>query len=140
VREPTPYLLDTNTVGYIVSGRSQAARMAMVEGMDHARITISTITEAEILYGLERRPAATRLRAAVEALLASVEILTWDSGAASAYGTLRARLTAANKSLSAMDLLIAAHAVATDAILVTRDGAFLQVESLRPVVNWATDL
>jgi predicted nucleic acid-binding protein len=39
-----------------------------------------------------------------------------------------------------MDILIAAHAVATDAILVTRDGAFSQVEALRPVVNWATDL
>lgn len=140
MREATPYLLDTNMVGYIVSGRSQAARMAMVEGMEQARVTISTITEAEILYGLEKRPGATRLRAAVEALLASVEILAWDSEAAMAYGTLRARLTAAGKSLSAMDMLIAAHAVATDAILVTRDAAFLQVDSLRPVVNWATDL
>jgi tRNA(fMet)-specific endonuclease VapC len=140
VREPTHYLLDTNMVGYIVSGRSQAARKAMVEGMDHARITISTITEAEILYGLARRPEATRLRAAVEALLEGVEILAWDSEAAMAYGTLRARLAAAGKSLSAMDMLITAHAVATDAILVTRDAAFLQVESLRPVVNWATDL
>jgi tRNA(fMet)-specific endonuclease VapC len=140
VREPTAYLLDTNTVGYIVSGRSRAARAAMIEGTDHARITISTITEAEILYGLAKRPEAKRLRAAVEALLASVEILAWDSAAAAAYGTLRARLTAAGKSLSAMDMLIAAHAVATDAILVTRDAAFLQMEWLRPAVNWATDL
>jgi tRNA(fMet)-specific endonuclease VapC len=84
----TPYLLDTNTVGYIVGGRSQAARRAMVEGMDHARVTISTITEAEILYGLAKRPEATRLRAAVEALLESVEILAWDSAAAAAYGAL----------------------------------------------------
>jgi tRNA(fMet)-specific endonuclease VapC len=112
----------------------------MIEVMDQAPITISAITEAEILYGLAKRPEATRLRAAVEALLASVEILAWDSEAAMAYGTLRARLSAAGKSLSAMDMLIAAHAVATDAILVTRDAAFLQVEALRPVVNWATDL
>jgi tRNA(fMet)-specific endonuclease VapC len=112
----------------------------MVEGMDHARVTISTITEAEILYGLAKRPEATRLRAAVEALLESVEILAWDSAAAAAYGALRARLTAAGKSLSAMDMLIAAHAVATDAILVTRDAGFAQVGFLRPVVNWATDL
>jgi len=112
----------------------------MVEGIDHARITISTITEAEILYGLAKRPEATRLRAAVEALLESVEILAWDSAAAAAYGALRARLTATGKSLSAMDMLIAAHAVATDAILVTRDAGFAQVGFLRPVVNWATDL
>jgi tRNA(fMet)-specific endonuclease VapC len=135
-------LLDTNTLGYIVSGRSQAARAAMLEWAEQAPMTISAITEAEILYGLARRPEATRLRAAVEALLASVEILAWDSEAAMAYGTLRvrARLSAAGKSLSAMDMLIAAHAVATDAILVTRDAAFLQVEALRGVVNWATDM
>jgi len=140
VRGATPYLLDTNTLGYIVSGRSQAARAAMLEWAEQAPMTISAITEAEILYGLARRPEATRLRAAVEALLASVEILAWDSEAAMAYGTLRARLSAAGKSLSAMDMLIAAHAVATDAILVTRDAAFLQVEALRGVVNWATDM
>jgi tRNA(fMet)-specific endonuclease VapC len=133
-------LLDTNTLGYIVSGRSQAARAAMLEWAEQAPMTISAITEAEILYGLARRPEATRLRVAVEALLASVEILAWDSEAAMAYGTLRARLSAAGKSLSAMDMLIAAHAVATDAILVTRDAAFLQVEALRGVVNWATDM
>jgi len=127
-------------VGYIVSGRSKAARAAMIEVMEQAPVMISAITEAEILYGLAKRPEATRLRAAVEALLGSVRIAAWDSEAARAYGTLRARLSAAGKSLSAMDLLIAAHAVATDAILVTRDAAFLQVESLRPVVNWAMDL
>ncbi len=140
MRAATPYLLDTNTLGYIVSGRSQAARTAMIEVMDQAPITISAITEAEILYGLAKRPEAIRLRAAVEALLASVEILAWDSEAAMAYGTLRARLSAAGKSLSAMDMLIAAHAVATDAILVACDAAFLQVEAVRGVVNWATDL
>ena len=140
MRGATPYLLDTNMVGYIVSGRSQAARAAMIEWVDQAPMTISAITEAEILYGLARRPEATRLRAAVEALLASVEILAWDSEAALAYGTLRARLSMAGKSLGAMDMLIAAHAVATDAILVTRDAAFLQVEALRGVVNWATDV
>jgi tRNA(fMet)-specific endonuclease VapC len=49
-------------------------------------------------------------------------------------------MSAAGKSLSNMDMLIAAHAVATDAILVTRDKAFSQVEALRPTLNWATDL
>ncbi len=136
----TLYLLDTNMVGYIVSGRSQAARLTMVEMIDEFPIAISAITEAEMLYGLARKPEATRLRAAVEAFLSRVEILPWDSDAARAYGTLRARLSAAGKSLSAMDMLIAAHAVATDAVLVTRDAAFVQVASLRPVVDWATDL
>lgn len=139
VRE-TLYLLDTNMVGYIVGGRSKAARLAMEDTMERFPIAISAITEGEILYGLARKPEATRLRAGIEALLDAVEILPWDSDAARAYGTLRAGLSAAGKSLSAMDMLIAAHAVARDAVLVTRDAAFVQVESLRPVVNWATDL
>ena len=136
----TLYLLDTNTVAHIVSGRSQAARRAMSKQIGHSVLAISAITEAEMLYGLAKKPAATRLRAAVEALFSTIRILPWDSDAARAYGTLRARMSAAGKSLSNMDMLIAAHAVATDAILVTSDKAFLQVEALRPTLNWATDI
>jgi tRNA(fMet)-specific endonuclease VapC len=139
-RDTTLYLLDTNTVAYMVSGRSQAARIAMSEQIGHSVIAISAITEAEVLYGLAKKPEATRLRAAVEALFATIRILPWDSGAARTYGTLRAKMSAAGKSMSNMDMLIAAHAVATDAILVTRNKAFSQVEALRPTLNWATDL
>ena len=140
VGEATLYLLDTNMVAYIVSGRSRAARVAMAETMERFPVGISAITEAEMLYGLAKRPEATRLRAGVEALLGAVEILAWDSAAARAYRTLRARLSMAGKSLSAMDMLIAAHAISENAVLVTSDAAFLQVEALQPVVNWATDL
>lgn len=140
MRGTTLYLLDTNTVAYIVSGHSQAARRAMSKQIGHSVLAISAITEAEMLYGLAKKPAATRLRAAVEALFTTIEILPWDSDAARAYGTLRARMSAVGKSLSNMDMLIAAHAVAADAILVTSDKAFLQVEALRPTLNWATDI
>lgn len=136
----TLYLLDTNTVAHIVSGRSQAARRAMSKQIGHSVLAISAITEAEMLYGLAKKPGATRLRAAIEALFSMIRILPWDSDAAKAYATLRARMSAAGKSLSNMDMLIAAHAVATNAILVTSDEAFLQVEALRPTLNWATDI
>jgi predicted nucleic acid-binding protein len=39
-----------------------------------------------------------------------------------------------------MDLQIAAHAIATGAVLVTNDKAFAQVDELHATVNWATDL
>jgi len=136
----TLYLLDTNTVAYIVDGRSRAARATMSAVIHHSVVAISAITEGELLYGLARKPEAARLRAAIEALLSVVQILPWDSSAARAYGTLRARMRAAGKSLSNMDMLIAAHAIAADAILVTRDAAFYQVEALRPAANWATDI
>lgn len=92
-------------------------------------------TEAEILSELELRPEANRLRAAVEALFQVVEVLWWDSNAARAYGRLRARLKMAGKGLAGMDFLVASHALAAEATLVSHDKAFQQlVPSLR-VVN-----
>jgi len=140
VKGVTLYLLDTNTVAYAVSGRSPAARRAMADQIKHSNIAISVITEAEMLYGLARKPEATRLRFAVESLFDTVSILPWDSSAAHAYGTLRARMSNAGKTLSTMDMLIAAHAISTDAILVTSGKTFSQVEALRPTLNWATDI
>ncbi len=136
----TLYLLDTNTVGYIVNGRSRAARRMMTERMEDSVVAISAISEAEMLYGLARRPEAARLRAAVEAFFGIVKILPWDSDAARAYGTLRARMAGTGKSLSNMDMLIAAHAISSDAILVTNDKVFAQIEALLLVANWANDL
>ena len=134
------YLLDTNTIGYMVNGRSQAARLAMREHIEHSILAISTISEAEVLYGLAKKPEAIRLRNTVETLFAVLKILPWDSNAAQAYGRLRAQLSTEGKSLSHMDMLIAAHALATNAILVTGDKAFQHVQALRPTLNWATDL
>lgn len=57
-----------------------------------------------------------------------------------AYGKLRARQEGAGKMIGALDLLIAAHAVAVGAVLVTNDKAFAQVTALPGRVNWATDL
>ena len=127
-------------VSYIANGRSPLARQTLNELSAHSVIAISAITEGELLYGLARRPEAVQLHRATEVVLAKVEILPWDSNAAVAYATLRLRMSARGKSLSANDLLIAAHAIATDATLVTRDGAFSQIDALRPLVNWATDL
>ena len=134
------YLLDTNTIGYMVNGRSQAARLAMREHIELSILAISTISEAEVLYGLAKKPEAIRLRNTVETLFGVLKILPWDSNAAQAYGRLRAQLSTEGKSLSHMDMLIAAHALATNAILVTGDKAFQHVQALRPTLNWATDL
>ena len=136
----TRYLLDTNTVAYIVNGRSIKARKRLKLEQAHSAVSISAITQAEILFGLEKKPEATRLRAAVAALFQALPILAWDGHAAQAYANFRARLSAAGKSLSAMDLLIASHAIAAHAVLVTHDKALLHVAPLLNVVDWATDL
>jgi tRNA(fMet)-specific endonuclease VapC len=134
------YLLDTNTTGYMVSGRSSSARERLGEHLGHGRVAISTITEAEISYGLELKPEAARLRAAVKKLLEAIEVLAWDSSAAQAYGRLRARLRRAGTPLANMDLLIAAHALAQGAVLVSHDRVFRQIAPFVKVEDWASDV
>lgn len=133
-------MLDTNMVSYIVKGQSPAARAKLLSLGDDSIACLSSITEAEIKYGLAKRPEATGLRTLMEGFLASIRVLTWGRDEAEAYGLLRAKLEAAGKTLGSMDLMIAAHAIATDAVLVTNDKAFQHVEETFASVNWATDL
>src|SRR5258708_29558763 len=98
-------MLDTNTVAYIVDGRSKAARRKLAEVPQSFSVAISAITEAEIRYGLARKPEATRLRAAMEEFLSKVSILPWNSEVAHIYGRIRARMSQ-GKTLASLDLLI----------------------------------
>lgn len=136
----TTYLLDTNTVSYIVRGRSTKAR-ARLDGLGSDEIAcISVVSEAEIRYGLAKNPGAHSLRIAIEGFLTRIRVLNWGRNEAKAYGELRAKLGGAGKTLSNLDLLIAAQAIAVDAVLVTNDRAFSQVVGLRGLENWATDV
>ena len=134
------FLLDTNMASYILSGRSPAARGKMREAQTYAGVAISAVTQGEILFGLAKKPEALRLRAAVETFLGAVQTMPWDVAVAPGYGKLRAGLEAVGKPLSALDMLIAGHAFALGATLVSHDGAFLQATSSLQVVDWATDL
>jgi tRNA(fMet)-specific endonuclease VapC len=134
------FMLDTNTVSYIAKGHSKAARARMLNLKEDEVVCLSVITEAEIRYGLAKRPEATALRERMEWFLAAVKILPWGRDEACAYGALRAKLESSGKTLGNMDMLIAAHVIATGAVLVTHDKAFAQVEDLHASVNWATDL
>ena len=132
------YLIDTNTVSYIVSGRSQAARRKLDQNLDES--AISTVTEGELRFGLAKNPHALKLRKAIENFLDVISVLPWDSAAAQSYGLMRARMTAKGKSLSALDMMIAAHAVSLNAALITSDKAFNHAKGLTVSFNWATDL
>ena len=134
------YMLDTNTVSYIAKGRSAIARAKMEELRGGEVPCISVITEGELRYGSAKAGASSIHNATVEGLLLKLPILPWDSDAASVYGALRAKLRSAGKTLESLDLLIAAHAIASGSILVSSDKVFRQVEELTGLVDWATDL
>ena len=134
------YMLDTNMVSYIVKGRSPAARARLLALKDGEVGAVSAITVAEIRYGLAKRPEATALKALMEGFLASIQVFPWGQAEAEAYGLVRAKLEKNGMSLDSMDMMIAAHAVAKGAVIVTNDKAFAQVDELSATVNWATDL
>jgi tRNA(fMet)-specific endonuclease VapC len=123
--------LDTNAVRAVIDGRSAQLDTWLKEG----RCCISTIVEAEILYGLNRRAASSQLHGLVQRFLEAIEIRPWTHNCASAYGPLRAELERKGTPLAAMDLLIASHALAHDHLLVTADQAFRLVPGLR-TMGW----
>ena len=131
----TRFMLDTNIASYIVRGPG-AALAARLVAVPMAQLCVSSITQAELLHGLARKPSATSLHLAVREFLARLEVLAWDSAAATVYGPLRAQLEAAGTPLGNLDTLIAAHALAAGATLVTNDHAFTRVPGLA-IDNWA---
>jgi tRNA(fMet)-specific endonuclease VapC len=119
-------MLDANAVSAFLQRRS-----ARLDGwVREQRCCLSAIVVAEIRYGLERRPAATRLQTLAEAALETLEILPWSEGCTRIYGRLRADLERQGKPLAAMDLLIASHALSEGCALVTADQAFARVGEL----------
>jgi len=136
------YLLDTNMFSYIAKGNSPAARREWLRlSRDReATVCISVITEAEVRYGLAKRALSRERADAIEGLLANLQILPWGSEEAAAYARTRAQLEGKGVTLSAMDMLIAAQAIAVGAVLVTRDNIFEHVSDLHATVNWAIDL
>ncbi len=126
-------MLDTNMVSHLL--REHPAVVLRVLSVPMSSLCISAITEGELSFGLQKRPEATRLRRAVAEFLARVDSKPWDSTVAQRYGTLRAELESSGKSLSPLDLQIAAHAQALNAILVTNDLAFTHVSNLQ-IENW----
>jgi tRNA(fMet)-specific endonuclease VapC len=127
-------MLDTNIVSDLIrnpQGRA-AKRIAKVGEED---ICTSVIVAAELRYGCAKS-GSTRLLKAVEDLLAEIKVLPFDVPADAEYGGIRSELEAAGKPIGGNDLLIAAHALATGATIVTDNtGEFKRIRGLS-VQNW----
>jgi tRNA(fMet)-specific endonuclease VapC len=128
-------MLDSDTCIDVMRERSPAIR-SRLERTNREEVAVSSIVAAELWSGVSMSNQPERSGAALRAFLAYVLVLDWPAEAAPTYGEIRARLKKLGKSIGAMDLLIAVHAIHEKATLVTRNlSEFQRVSGLR-VESW----
>ncbi len=122
----TRYMLDTNIISDLIRNpQGKAAKRVAKVGEDN--ICTSIIVAAELRYGCAKS-GSKRLLKAVEDLLGEIDVLPFDVPADADYGGI--------KKIGSNDLLIAAHAYATGAMIVTANtDEFKRIRGLK-VENW----
>jgi len=130
----TRYMLDTNILSDLIRNpQGKAARRIAKVG--ETSVCTSIIVAAELRYGCAKSGSA-RLRKAVEDLLGEIDVLPFEVPADSDYGAIRASLESAGTPIGGNDLLIAAHAKALGATIVTANREeFRRVRDVK-VENW----
>ena len=129
------YMLDTNICIYVINARPPTV-LARFRLERLGSIGISSVTAAELAYGVGKSGSA-RNREALEMFLAPLEVLPFDASAIWHYGEVRAGLERRGQPIGALDTMIAAHALASNTILVTNNAReFARVPELR-LQNWA---
>jgi tRNA(fMet)-specific endonuclease VapC len=130
------HLLDTDTASFVIKGRSPAVEEKLA-AIPPDRVRVSAITRAEIMYGLKRLPPSHRLHVGVRLFFKMVPVLAWDADAADYYADIRHRLTTAGQPIGEMDMMIAAHALAIGAVLVTNNRRhFERISPPLALANW----
>ena len=130
----THYLLDTNILSDLIRN-PQGRIAARIAEVDERNIRTSIVVAAELRYGATRRGSA-RLTTQLETVLGALEILPWETPAERIYGELRCSLEAAGTPIGANDLLIAAHALALDHVLVSDNVRELSRVAGLKLENW----
>ena len=128
-------LLDTNICIYIIKRKPEEV-LRRFERYHPGDIGISSITLAELQYGVAKNQARLRNEEALSEFLIPLEVLPFEESATRVYGSIRALLEQQGRMIGSMDLLIAAHAVSLGAVLVTNNvKEFERVPDLN-IENW----
>jgi tRNA(fMet)-specific endonuclease VapC len=129
------YMLDTDIASYIMKG-SEPKVLRKLRTIPVGDVSISVITQSELMYGIEISPNSARDRARLEIFLRHMDVLDYPGEASLHYGQIRAVLKQRGDMIGANDLLIAAHARCLGLILVTNNTReFKRVPDLK-VENW----
>ena len=128
------FMLDTNIASYVIKGNIPQVRQRLLK-VPMASVGISVVTESELRFGVAKKPEAARLKIAVEEFLLRVNVLPWDSEAAKQYAYIRFALEGSGEPMGNLDIMIAAHALSSHAVLVTNDRVFRRLKQLK-IEDW----
>ncbi|MCP4351150.1 MAG: type II toxin-antitoxin system VapC family toxin [Desulfobacterales bacterium] len=129
------YLIDTNICIYIMNQRP-ASVIDKFKTMAPGDIGISSITVSELQYGVAKSNRKSENARRLSEFLLPFDILPYDSKAASVYGRIRSQLEDAGQTIGPLDMLIGAHALSQNLIIVTNDTKeFSRIDRLT-VENW----
>ena len=131
------YMLDTNTLIYALNARPQ--HQAVLDRFKSERpqdLIVSSITLAELVFGIEKSQWRAATRQALHRIIAAINVVSFGDQAARAYGAVRAKLESKGSPIGPLDTLIAAHALSLSVTLVSANTReFAKVAGLR-LENW----
>jgi tRNA(fMet)-specific endonuclease VapC len=128
------YLLDTNIL--IAMSKERPGLLTRLEKYPASAVLLSSVVVAEIEYGIAKSTRQEHNRRVFDTLLEGFQIVPFDAAAAQRYGPIRAELERRSQLIGPYDLMIAAHAQALDATLVTDNiGEFQRINGLA-IENW----
>ncbi|WP_192821745.1 type II toxin-antitoxin system VapC family toxin [Rufibacter sp. LB8] len=130
------YLLDTNICIYIIK-KKPVMVLGRFRGLELGSVGISTITLAELEYGIRKSANPLKNKEALNQFLVPLDIIDFDYNATIEYGKVRADLEKLGTPIGPLDTLIAAHALSLKVTLVTNnEKEFSWVQGLK-IENWA---
>jgi tRNA(fMet)-specific endonuclease VapC len=131
------YLLDTNIISCWMRGDPQL--ISKIKSYSPSDLSLSTITLAEIYYGIEKSPVKKKeRRLKIEYIKSELDIFPFNEQAAIKYGAIRAALEKLGKPISERDTQIASIALANKLCIVTHNTKeFGRIPKLK-VEDWAS--
>lgn len=133
------YMLDTDICSYIIRKRPPSVLEKFTE-LDAGELCISVITQAELLYGVERSNSTSINLPIIEAFTSRLIVLDFDVPAAKEYAHIRSQMEATGRIIGNMDMMIAAHALSIDATVITNNTRHFTMVPLLKIENWVNTL
>ncbi len=134
------YLPDTNVFSLHLRGQDEVLSATLVKALGRGEVVLSLVVASELNFGAEKARLMGNPRPAnrLKTLFTLLPIEPLPVSAAAHYGLIRALLEQRGEGIGNMDLLLASHALAADAVLVTRNvREFSRVPDLA-CENWQT--